>query len=692
MSLARCVWPERELPALLTTLARKANMPHAAIVAPPPEPGADPRVWFENACARMGLEAEPVDLWGFRVRDKLEGAAPAAIPCPGGWLAMLDRRGDRAMLLAPDLAVHRVELEEVRRMVSQAIEDRHRPEVESFLEECGIRGARRERAARALLRERSRYERAGVLFQIRVPPGASFWDQFCQAGLHRRLMAVFGARVGETSLWIAAWYILGRDAFQGRADAGWLTAWMLLLATLIPFRMATTWCQGTLAIGVGGLLRQRLLAGALKLSPEEVRTEGAGRFLARAIEAEQMESLALSGGLTSALSLVEIGLAMVVLSLGAARFVQPVALAAWTGLSVWLAYRYWQARAHWTGERLALTHDLVERMTGHRTRLAQQPAAEWHIDEDARMEEYAAASRDMDRAAARLLSLAPSGWMLAGIGSLAHAFLSPDATPATLAVSIGGVLLAWRALSRFVHGAGNLCGAAISWPQIASLFHAAARPERAGSAASAPPAGDVILDVRDLSFRRMETGRDVLNGVDLQLRRGDRVLIEGESGGGKSTLVSLLAGLREPTSGLLLSGGLDRATLGGALWRRRVVAAPQYHENHVLTGPFAYNLLMGRLWPAGPDEMREADQVCRELGLGPLLERMPGGLMQMVGETGWQLSQGERSRMYMARALLQSPDVIVLDESFAALDPENLKQALQCVLRRAKTLVVVAHP
>jgi ABC-type ATPase involved in cell division len=54
---------------------------------------------------------------------------------------------------------------------------------------------------------------------------------------------------------------------------------------------------------------------------------------------------------------------------------------------------------------------------------------------------------------------------------------------------------------------------------------------------------------------------------------------------------------------------------------------------------------------------------------------MPAGLLQMVGETGWQLSHGERSRLYIARALLQRAELIILDESFAALDPENLSGA-----------------
>jgi len=101
---------------------------------------------------------------------------------------------------------------------------------------------------------------------------------------------------------------------------------------------------------------------------------------------------------------------------------------------------------------------------------------------------------------------------------------------------------------------------------------------------------------------------------------------------------------------------------------------------------------MGRRWPALPQDLEDAQTICRELGLGDLLNRMPAGFQQMVGESGWQLSHGERSRLYIARALLQQADIVILDESFAALDPENLRLALQCVLKRADTLLVIAHP
>jgi hypothetical protein len=64
--------------------------------------------------------------------------------------------------------------------------------------------------------------------------------------------------------------------------------------------------------------------------------------------------------------------------------------------------------------------------------------------------------------------------------------------------------------------------------------------------------------------------------------------------------------------------------------RRRVVLAPQFPDNHVLLGSFAFNALMGRRWPPQPGDLEEAEQICRSLGMGPLLERMPAGLLQPV--------------------------------------------------------------
>lgn len=71
---------------------------------------------------------------------------------------------------------------------------------------------------------------------------------------------------------------------------------------------------------------------------------------------------------------------------------------------------------------------------------------------------------------------------------------------------------------------------------------------------------------------------------------------------------------------------------------------------------------------------------------------MSSGMLQMVGETGRQLAHGERSGIFLARSLLQRAPLAILDESFAPLDPEMLDACLACVLDRALTLLVIAHP
>jgi ATP-binding cassette subfamily B protein len=303
----------------------------------------------------------------------------------------------------------------------------------------------------------------------------------------------------------------------------------------------------------------------------------------------------------------------------------------------------------------------------------------------------------MDRSTIRLIALVPRGWLIVGLLGLAPALIRSVDSPAGvsqtgIAIAVGGILLAYRAWKRLAAGAWQLAAAATAWQRTSVLFHAAARGDLPGSLNAPAPSGtSPAVQARDLSFRYGDRTEPVLRGANLQIGAGDRVVLEGASGGGKSTLVSILAGVRAPSSGSVLIQGFDRQTLGAAEWTRRLAAAPQFHENHVLAETFAFNLFLGRPSVLGPLDFEEAQAICGELGLGELLERMPAGMLQMVGETGWQLSHGERSRLYIARALLQDADLVVLDESFAALDPENLKRAVECVVKRARSLLVIAH-
>jgi ATP-binding cassette subfamily B protein len=458
--------------------------------------------------------------------------------------------------------------------------------------------------------------------------------------------------------------------------------WALLLLTLVPLRVFITRLQGWVAIGTGALLKQRLFFGSLRLDPDSLRHQGAGQLLGRVLESEAVEALALSGGFLAVVALIEIIVAIFVLAVGAGGLLQAALLFLWLGIAGAMTWTYFRRNREWTDVRLAMTHDLVESMAGHRTRLAQLASDRWHDGEDEALESYLKSSRKLDRSTVGLLALVPRGWLVLGLLGLAPALLYGAPSTSRIAIAVGGTLLAYRAWRRLTAGAWQLAGAAVAWQRTSVLFHAATRQELPGSLDT--PTGEpapAVVEACNLVFRYSDRTAPVLDGADLQIAMGERLVLEGPSGGGKSTLVSLLTGVREPNSGRVLIHGFDRATLGAAEWRRRLAAAPQFHENHVLAETFAFNLFLGHPAVLTQRDFEDAEAICRELGLGNLLERMPAGMLQMVGETGWQLSHGERSRLYIARALLQD----------AALDPENLKCAVECVVKRARSLLVIAH-
>ena len=657
------------------------------------------RRWLQATVTYLGFEAEPEYIPYPDVVSFISTAGPALFPLRQGdelgFLALLRGRRRRLSLIGPDHAIHQVSLETVRATLCKKLEAPFLAEINQLLGAAGVPERRQARARALMLSERLNQAHIGCwLFD--PSPGSNFWRQLRRAGVPGQLLMFAGAHSIQYFLWILSWGLIGRSVFQGRVDVGWLLAWALILITIIPFRLLVTWLQGLVTVNAGGLLQKRLLYGVLRLRPDEIRHLGAGQLMGRVFESEAVESLALSGGLVGLMALIELVMAGYVLSIGAARSLHLILLFGWLLFTGVLTYRYAQRSSHWTAIRRRLTHDLIERMVGHRTLLAQSSPEQWHDGEDEALARYVTVSSDMDRIGVQLVALVSRGWLVVGLCGLAPAFVAGNSTPAALAISLGGILSVELALRKLSHGLSNLINAAIAWEQVAPIFHAAARPIVAGlpikPGNNGASPGQPLLDAHDLTYRYYDQGEPVLHNCSLQVKTGERILLEGSSGSGKSTLVALLTGLRESESGLLLLKGLDQRTLGIESWRQRVVSAPQFHENYILSTSFAFNLLMGRRWRPHTGDMEAAEAICYELGLGDLLERMPAGILQMVGETGWQLSHGERSRLYIARALLQDADLIILDESFTALDPDNLRRVVQCVLKRAPTLLVIAHP
>src|SRR5581483_10936223 len=129
------------------------------------------------------------------------------------------------------------------------------------------------------------------------------------------------------------------------------------------------------------------------------------------------------------------------LAIGPGGLVTVLLLAAWTALAVLLLVAALRRQRAWTAARLDMTNDLVERMVGHRTRLAQEPREEWHEAEDEQLSAYAARTAAVDRVNTLLLAVVPRGWLALGALSIAVGFVGGVHSPAALAVWLGGVLL-----------------------------------------------------------------------------------------------------------------------------------------------------------------------------------------------------------------------------------------------------------
>lgn len=722
LSEAVC-WPAVELGQALRFLAQEHDFPIATERAMLPQVDEDIGAhstlseaeldrWISLCAGNLGLETEPLQSTYREVDRFLLSAAPALLKLPPTegnselCFVALAKGGSRWLqLVGRDGSIQLVRRDLVRDMLWREVTGLQHQQLDQMLARAGVVEPRRPQVKRAVLQEMlgATVRQNGWL--LRVPPSAHLWYQIRQAGLLGSAGRLVGGYFFQLMLTIGSWWMIGHSALAGHFNWGWVLGWALLLITVIPVQAWMNLTQSELAIGVGALFKQRLLFGVMQLNSEEIRHQGAGQFLGRVLASDTVEQLGLASGFVAILALFQLAAAVLILAAGIGGWFHAALLLFWVGITLVLSWFYLQRSQSWVGTYREMTNDLVERMVGHRTRLAQEERRRWHEMEDRLLDQYLRLQLRLDQVERQLKAIVPRGWMVVGVSGLLYALLFTQPTPTEIAISLGGILFAYQALTTITLGLKSVVGTRLAWREIRMLFHAAARaqalslPRRPvsnigtnGGPNNGVPNSAPILTARDITFRYQEHGRPVLQGCNLELQRGERLLLEGPSSGGKSTLAGILAGLRTPRSGLLLLHNVDQQSMGIGAWREKVVVVPQFHENYVLTGTLAFNLLLGREWPPRPRDIADAEALCRELGLGELIDRMPAGMQQMVGESGWQLSHGERSRVYIARALLQDAELLILDESFAALDPENLERALHCVLERAPTLVVIAHP
>lgn len=198
--------------------------------------------------------------------------------------------------------------------------------------------------------------------------------------------------------------------------------------------------------------------------------------------------------------------------------------------------------------------------------------------------------------------------------------------------------------------------------------------------------GPVTLKVRDLHYRYPGSQREVLKGLTLTIKPGERLAILGRSGSGKSTLAALLRGDRQPTTGTVTLNGVPTSQFGDAMadYIGVIDQAP-----HLFNTTIANNVRMGN--EAASDEQVWA--VLDRVGLTPMIKRLPDGINTLVEEAGFRFSGGERHRLSLARILLKDAPVILLDEPTVGLDPVTEQAVIDTFLTQlaGKTLIWITH-
>jgi ATP-binding cassette subfamily B protein len=203
-----------------------------------------------------------------------------------------------------------------------------------------------------------------------------------------------------------------------------------------------------------------------------------------------------------------------------------------------------------------------------------------------------------------------------------------------------------------------------------------------GAVGSRSP-GEVVFEGVSFAYRPDDP---ILHDLSFRIDAGEHVAIVGPTGSGKTTIIRLLCRLYEPQAGRILLDGVDIRELPMALLRQRLGVVLQ--DTFLFSGSVANNVRLDC-----PLSDAQVERLCHNLGLEPMLRRLPRGLATPLRERGANLSSGERQLLAVARVAARDPSVLVMDEATAFLDPSTeatLQHDLERLLEH-RTAIVIAH-
>ncbi len=193
------------------------------------------------------------------------------------------------------------------------------------------------------------------------------------------------------------------------------------------------------------------------------------------------------------------------------------------------------------------------------------------------------------------------------------------------------------------------------------------------------------IEIKDLSFKYLNTEKNALDHVSLQIKKGECIGIVGETGSGKSTLVDLILGLLKPYEGSILVDG--QHPVHSYQWHQKIGYVPQ--SIYLTDDAIEKNIAFGEK-DIDSSQLNAAIDAAQ---LRNFIDALPEGAKTVVGERGIRLSGGERQRIAIARALYRSPEVLIFDEATSALDNDTEARLMETInaVSRDRTVIMIAH-
>ena len=196
------------------------------------------------------------------------------------------------------------------------------------------------------------------------------------------------------------------------------------------------------------------------------------------------------------------------------------------------------------------------------------------------------------------------------------------------------------------------------------------------------------INVQNVSFSYPEKKDKIFKGVNLNIRKGDFIGIQGISGSGKSTLIDIILGLLEPSEGQILVDGQDikKNTLG---WQKNISYVPQnvFLTDDKLSRNIAFGINDNDI------DLKKIKQAVEQAELDTYVSSLPQGLDTELGERGARLSGGQKQRIGIARALYNQQEILVLDETTSSLDSETENRIINTIkkIQKNKTVIIISH-